>query len=133
MQSVSSRIWTCVIVSISYDDNHYTTGTSSHFIVIGDNSVKCNVCQQNLDCANCIPPVEEVRPPPLQKLGVIGMIPKCIWWWGSISGDLRSVEYPFFAITPRSTLTWSGSTYKFPIYGSNRSAKKLFIFGRNTL
>ena len=28
MQSVSSRIWTRVNVSISYDDNHYTTGTS---------------------------------------------------------------------------------------------------------
>ena len=25
MQSVSSRIWTCVAVSISYDDNDYTT------------------------------------------------------------------------------------------------------------
>ena len=28
MQSVSSRIWTHVAVSISHDDNHYTTGTS---------------------------------------------------------------------------------------------------------
>ena len=28
MQSASSRIWTCVAVSISYVDNHYTTGTS---------------------------------------------------------------------------------------------------------
>ena len=28
MQSVSSRIWTRVTVSISYDDNHYATGTS---------------------------------------------------------------------------------------------------------
>ena len=28
MQSVSSRIWTRVAVSISYDDNHYTAGTS---------------------------------------------------------------------------------------------------------
>ena len=28
MQSVSSRIWTRIVVSISYDDNHYTTGTS---------------------------------------------------------------------------------------------------------
>ena len=28
MQSVSSRIWTRIAVSISYDDNHYTTGTS---------------------------------------------------------------------------------------------------------
>ena len=27
MQTVSSRIWTRVAVSISYDDNHYTTGT----------------------------------------------------------------------------------------------------------
>ena len=26
MQSVSSRIWTCVAVSISCDDTHYTTG-----------------------------------------------------------------------------------------------------------
>ena len=26
MQSVSSRIWTHVAVSISYDDNHYTMG-----------------------------------------------------------------------------------------------------------
>ena len=29
MQAVSSRIWTCVTVSISYDDNHYTKGTSN--------------------------------------------------------------------------------------------------------
>ena len=28
MQSVSSRIWTRVAVSISYDDNHYTMDTS---------------------------------------------------------------------------------------------------------
>ena len=28
MQSVSSRIWIRVAVSISYNDNHYTTGTS---------------------------------------------------------------------------------------------------------
>ena len=30
MQSVSSRIWTRVAVSTSYDDNHYTTGTSDY-------------------------------------------------------------------------------------------------------
>ena len=29
MQSVSSRIWTRVAVSISYDDNHYTTGITT--------------------------------------------------------------------------------------------------------
>ena len=32
MQSVSSRIWTRVAVSISYDDNDYTTGTSYFFL-----------------------------------------------------------------------------------------------------
>ena len=33
MQSVSSRIWTRVAVSISYDDNHYTTGTSNYAFI----------------------------------------------------------------------------------------------------
>ena len=28
MQSVLSRIWTCVAISISYDDSHYTVGTT---------------------------------------------------------------------------------------------------------
>ena len=30
MQLVSSRIWTRVAVFISYDDNDYTTGTSTY-------------------------------------------------------------------------------------------------------
>ena len=34
MQSVSPRIWTCVTVSISYDDNHYTTGTSMFAYIV---------------------------------------------------------------------------------------------------
>ena len=33
MPSVSSRIWTRVTVSISYNDNHYTTGTSNELFV----------------------------------------------------------------------------------------------------
>ena len=33
MQSFSSRIWTRVAVSISYDDNHYITGTSISYVV----------------------------------------------------------------------------------------------------
>ena len=33
MQSVLSRIWTLVAVSISYDDNHYTTGTSIYLYI----------------------------------------------------------------------------------------------------
>ena len=43
MQSVSSRFWTRVAVSISYDDNDYTTGTSNIdtqtiFVTIHDTS-----------------------------------------------------------------------------------------------
>ena len=32
----------------------------------------------------------------------------CIWWWGSTSEVLESVEYSFISITPMSTLTQSG-------------------------
>ena len=34
MQSVSSRVWTRVAVFISYDDNHYTTGTSTVLLLL---------------------------------------------------------------------------------------------------
>ena len=34
MQLVSARIWTRVAVSISNDDNHYTTGTSEVTLMI---------------------------------------------------------------------------------------------------
>ena len=33
MQLVSSGIWTRVAVSISYDDNHYTTGTALYYLL----------------------------------------------------------------------------------------------------
>ena len=36
MQSVWSRIWTRVAVSISYDDNHYTTGRDGDYSHCGD-------------------------------------------------------------------------------------------------
>ena len=34
-----SRIWTRVAVSISYDDNHYTTGTSTAFLLYVDSEI----------------------------------------------------------------------------------------------
>ena len=34
MQSVSSRIWTRVAVSISYADNHYTTGVTTQLSLV---------------------------------------------------------------------------------------------------
>ena len=41
----------------------------------------------------------------------------CIRWWGSSSGHLRSVEYPFNNINPLTTLTWTGSTCSGLVYG----------------
>ena len=42
MQSVSSRIWTRTAVSISYDDNHYTTGTLTGVTTQGQSGSGCN-------------------------------------------------------------------------------------------
>ncbi len=39
MQSVTSRIWTRVAVSIPYDDNDYTTGTSTGSRLAWDNYI----------------------------------------------------------------------------------------------
>ena len=52
-----------------------------------------------------------VRTPPLlkEKKGVSGITLIFIWWWGSSSGALESMEYLFITITPRSTLTQIGS------------------------
>ena len=45
-----------------------------------------------------------------------------IWWWGSSNAwALGNAQYPFIAITPKSTLAWSGSTWWGPICRSNRS------------
>ena len=54
------------------------------------------------------------RPPPMKYLlskGVLDMTLFCIWWWDSSSRAMGNVVYPFIAITPRFTLTRSGSTW----------------------
>ena len=43
MQSVSSRIWTRVAMSISYDDNDYTTGTSNKCISMMHHNIQAVV------------------------------------------------------------------------------------------
>ena len=43
MQSVSSRIWTRVAVSISYDDNDYTTGAYNAWYAIKPKQTKPNI------------------------------------------------------------------------------------------
>ena len=45
MQSVSSRIWTRVALSISYDNNHYTTGTSNPFLLYMSFNSSCLLAQ----------------------------------------------------------------------------------------
>ena len=42
----------------------------------------------------------------------------------------ESVGYPFINITPRCSLTWSGNTCQYSIYGSNRYILKLFEFDK---
>ena len=67
----------------------------------------------------CPPPGRGVRHS--SKVGFLCMTLNCIWWWGSSSADLGSVLYLFIEITPRSTLTWSGSTCSCSLSGSTRS------------
>ena len=50
MQSVSSRIWTRVTVSISYDDNDYTTGTS-----MNTTDDKASIFYENIEHITVIP------------------------------------------------------------------------------
>ena len=52
MQSVSSRIWTRVTVSILCDDNHYTMGTSVPYSVLQVLQVKSSWCKLALNGSN---------------------------------------------------------------------------------
>ena len=54
--------------------------------------------------------------PPYKK-DVLCLISNCIRWWGSNSGDLGCVEYPFIAITPNSSQTKSWLIWLFGFYG----------------
>ena len=47
MQSVSSRIWTRVAVSISYDDNHYTTELLRYnTYILSSQNLQCNILRK---------------------------------------------------------------------------------------
>ena len=66
MQSVSSRIWTRVAVSIFSDDNHYTTGTSTICLYIYPSSStgldRSSIYKQNLTSSN-----SEISPTPISE------------------------------------------------------------------
>ena len=62
----------------------------------------------------------------LQKKLVLSMTLNCIWWWGSSSVALGSVEYLYIVMTSRSTQTNnSGACLSF-ICRSNRSKNYLY-------
>ena len=51
------RIWTRVVVSISYDDNHYTTGTSlqyMHICTSGENHPETSQVAVAVEYTDCI-------------------------------------------------------------------------------
>ena len=48
MQLAWSRIWTHVAMSISYDDNHYTTGTSDLDLYVDIVSIVYMFCEKIL-------------------------------------------------------------------------------------
>ena len=58
MQSALSRVWTCVDVSISYDNNHYPIGTSIIYIYIymykNKRWIKKNNDLKKLDKSKCL-------------------------------------------------------------------------------
>ena len=87
----ATRNWTRIAVSISWDDNHYTTGTSypKHGI------------QQAKRVASWV------------------WYGSGKWWWGSASGDLGIVQHSFLAITPVSTLIKNWNFYSCLIYGTD--------------
>ena len=71
----------------------------------------------------CIHRLHLCRSPPTSKCPIITL--NCIWCWGSSPEALSNEEYLFIAITPGSTLTWSGSTWYGHIYGSTRSSEPI--------
>ena len=85
-------------------------GLSTFLLIL---SLHIRLEQQNTPTAS----LQRVRPPANE-------CPRyaILWWWGSsTAGALENAEYPVIAIAPRSTLARSGSTWKGPIYGSNRT------------
>ena len=101
-----SFLWTSILkLSLLYR-------TFSSVSPLNDGSVgwDCRICQLHL-CGG------------LRFLQWVSWIwQKTIWLWGSSNiGAIGNVEYPFIAIALGTTLAQNGSTWKGPIYGSNRS------------
>ena len=55
--------------------------------------------------STCLGPIFESN-----RTSMVSMTQNCIWWWGSSSGTLENMAYPFITITPNPTLTRIVST-----------------------
>ena len=81
MQSVSSRIWTRVAVSISFDDNHYTTGTS-FVIEVVIISWLCSCVYLYMYAYICI-----------QQM-FVSYTNHCFYdWWGGLNSQQKNYSY----------------------------------------
>ena len=103
MQSVSSRIWTRVAGFISYDDNYYTTGTSSGnsiYDIIHQFKNKVAQLTGAVEYTDCFP-VEEYDP----------TTNECPGYDTKHSEALGNAGHPFIAVASRSTLNRSGCTW----------------------
>ena len=145
MQSVSSRIWTRVAVSIFYDDNHYTTGTCTDTLILtciyihllynfmNTNSyrhtcVHAYALLHLIICSSC-PVTKGCRVCRLLFCRGVRLLSECPRYHTKQSDGevpvmlelLGNVEYPFITIAPSFTLAQSGSTWWGPIYQSNRT------------
>ena len=72
-------------------------------------------------------PCRKVRPLPNQKSSSV-LSTDCIWWWGSRTDALESVQYSLIALTPKFTRAQHVSTCSVSIYSSDKTVEKLFVF-----
>ena len=99
------------------------------FMFYGSRSLEFHIlwvliwCGKEIDCKNPDVCIYSTSPP----MSVLDMILNCIWCWGSNSGALGNIEYPFIVIIPKFILTQSGSTCLDPVYGSHRTIWSITI------
>ena len=72
-----------------------------------------------------VSPADEWDPSGSKKKSYPGNDTKLHHWWGSSSGDLVNLKYPFIVITLRSTLNCSKYICLEYIDESNRSVEKI--------
>ena len=113
MQSVSSRIWTHVTVSISCEDNHYTTGTSmSRVILCLDVKESCSLYIHIYifphGCIRCIWPKDKTLLQVSMDLGVMGTK-----WYNTLlkSPELEPRHHMQFSVIHRTPHFLEGKSY----------------------